>query len=81
LGSGIIPAAHFLIMEIKPEYLRKGEQLSKVKNTVTGDVFWTSNLYEKFINGEKYVGVFTKCDEHHKRKVNWMKRDHLQKVK
>lgn len=67
--------------DIKPKNLKRGEVLSKVKNMVTGDIFYSSNLYEKYINGEKYIGVFTKTDEHHLRKINWVKKDHLTKVK
>lgn len=70
-----------LMDDTKPKNLKKGEILSKVKNTVTGDVFYSSNLYEKFINGERYVGVFTKADADRNRKINWIKKDHLTKVK
>lgn len=65
----------------KPKFLKKGETLHKVKNTITGDIFYSSNLYEKFINGEKYVGVFTKADDNRNRKVNWIKKDNLVRVK
>jgi len=65
----------------KPKILRRGETISKVKNAVTGDTYYTSNLYEKFINGEKYIGVFTKADGQFNRKVNWIKKDHLSRVK
>jgi hypothetical protein len=67
--------------DIKPKSLRKGERISRVKNHVTGDVFFTSNLYEKYINGELYVGVFTKSDDYHQRKVNWMRKDTMVKIK
>jgi hypothetical protein len=67
--------------EIKPKFVKHGEKISKVKNNVTGDIFYTSNLYEKTINGEPFVGVFTKCDDTRNRKVNWMRRDHLIKLR
>jgi len=65
----------------KPKYLKRGESLTKVRNHISGDEYYTSNLYEKWINGEKYVGVFTKTDINHTRKVNWVKRDQLIKIK
>lgn len=68
-------------MHIKPKFLRTGERISQVKNNMTGDVFFTSNLYEKLINGETYIGVFTKSDDFHQRKVNWMRKDSMIKVK
>ena len=67
--------------EIKPKFVKHGEKISKVKNNVTGDIFYTSNLYEKTINVEPFVGVFTKCDDTRNRKVNWMRRDHLIKLR
>lgn len=64
-------------MEIE---LQKGEKISKVKNRVTGDIYYSSNLYEKFINGDSYIAVFSKPDGDFRRKMNWMKKDHLHKV-
>ena len=65
----------------QPNNLKRGEVITKVKNAISGEVYYTSNLYEKWIDGEKYAGVFTKTDDKHTRKVNWVKKDQLVKVK
>lgn len=61
--------------------LKHNERISIVKNNITGDQYYTSNLYTKFIDGVEFIGVFQKPLDPTQRRINWMKRDQLVKVK
>jgi hypothetical protein len=68
-------------MQFKPNTIKPREVISRVKNIVTGDEYFTSNLYEKNIDGLVFVGVFVKPDSDKDRKISWIKKDQLTKVK
>ena len=61
--------------------MRKLEKLFifKVKNIRSGEVFVTSNSYEKNIDGESFIGVWMESDPH--RRINWIRKDSTEKVK
>ena len=59
--------------------IRKPEKIYKVKNIRTGEVFTTSTVYEKSIDGETFIGVWKESDPH--RRVNWIRKDSTVKVK
>ena len=59
--------------------MRKPEQIYKVKNLRTNEVFTTSTVYEKIIDGEFFIGVWRESDPH--RRVNWIRKDSTEKVK
>jgi hypothetical protein len=59
--------------------MRKPEQIYKVKNLRTNEVFTTSTVYEKIIDGEVFIGVWRESDTH--RRVNWIRKDSTEKVK
>jgi hypothetical protein len=59
--------------------MRKPERIYKVKNLRTGEVFTTSNIYEKDIDGEPFIGVWRESDPH--RRVNWIRKDSTVKAK
>lgn len=59
--------------------MRKPEKIYKVKNLRTGEIFTTSNVYEKDIDGEPFIGVWRESDPH--RRVNWIRKDTMVKVK
>jgi len=59
--------------------MRKLEKIFKVKNLRTGEVFTTSNVYEKHIDGEPFIGVWRDTDPH--RRVNWIRKESMVKVK
>ncbi len=59
--------------------MRKMEKVYKVKNLISGDQFTTSTVYEKTIDGVAFIGVWRDSDPH--RRINWMRRDSLTKVK
>lgn len=61
--------------------MRKLEKLFifKVKNIRSGEVFVTSNSYEKNIDGESFIGVWRESDPH--RRINWIRKDSTVKVK
>jgi len=59
--------------------MRKPEKIFKVKNLRTGDVFTTSNVYEKDIDGEPFIGVWKESDPH--RRINWIRKDSTIKIK
>jgi hypothetical protein len=61
--------------------LQRGEKVSIVRNNITGDQYYTSNLYTKYIDGIEFIGVFQKPIDPQHRRINWMKRDQLVKVK
>jgi hypothetical protein len=68
-------------MNFKPQTTKPREVISRVKNIVTGDEYFTSNLYEKTIDGVPFVGVFVKPDQERDRRISWMKKDQLSKMK
>ena len=59
--------------------MRKPEKIYKVKNLRTNEVFTTSTVYEKNIDGESFIGIWREADPH--RRVNWIRRDSTVKVK
>ena len=59
--------------------MRKPERIYKVKNLRTGEVFTTSTIYEKDIDGEPFIGVWRETDPH--RRVNWIRKDSTVKAK
>lgn len=68
-------------MHIRPNSTKPQEVISRVKNTITGDEYFTSNLYEKTIDGIVFVGVFVKPDSDRDRRINWIKKDQLTKLR
>lgn len=59
--------------------MRKMEKVYKVKNLISGDQFTTNTIYEKTIDGVVFIGVWRETDPH--RRINWMRRDSLSKIK
>lgn len=59
--------------------MRKPEKIYKVKNIRTGEIFTTSTIYEKLIDGDTFIGVWREADPH--RRVNWIRKDSTEKVK
>jgi len=59
--------------------MRKPEKIYRVKNLRTNEVFTTSNVYEKSIDGELFIGVWKESDPH--RRINWIRKDSTVKVK
>ena len=59
--------------------MRKPEKIYRVKNLRTGEVFTTSNIYEKDIDGELFIGVWRESDPH--RRVNWIRKNSMVKIK
>ena len=59
--------------------MRKPEKIYRVKNLRTGEVFTTSNIYEKDIDGEPFIGVWRESDPH--RRVNWIRKNSMVKIK
>jgi len=59
--------------------MRKFEKIYRVKNLRTNEVFTTSTVYEKSIDGEPFIGVWREQDPH--RRINWIRKDSTVKVK
>ena len=59
--------------------MRKSETVYQVKNLKTGEVYTTSNAYEKEIDGIKFSGVWRDHDP--QKRINWMRKDQLEKVR
>ena len=59
--------------------MRKQEKIYRVKNLRTSEVFTTSTVYEKLIDGEPFIGVWREEDPH--RRINWIRKDSTVKVK
>jgi hypothetical protein len=59
--------------------MRKPEKIYRVKNLRTGEVFTTSTVYEKDIDGEPFIGVWRETDPH--RRVNWIRKESTVRVK
>lgn len=59
--------------------MRRPEKIYQVKNLRTGEVFTTSTVYEKDIEGEPFIGVWRNTDPH--RRINWIRKDSTSKVK
>ncbi len=59
--------------------MRKPEKIYRVKNLRTGEVFVTSTVYEKTIDGDSFIGVWREQDPH--RRINWIRKDSTVKVK
>ena len=58
--------------------MRKPERIYKVKNLRTGEVFTTSNVYEKEIDGEIFIGVWRESDS--QKRINWMRKNSVIKT-
>lgn len=58
--------------------MRKPEKIFKVKNLRTGEVFTTSNIYEKEIDGEIFIGVWKESDP--QKRINWMRKNSVTKT-
>lgn len=58
--------------------MRKSEKIYRVKNLRTGEVFTTSNAYEKDIDGEQFIGVWKDEDPH--RRINWIRKGSVSKI-
>jgi hypothetical protein len=59
--------------------MRKLEKIYQVKNLKTGEVYTTSTVYEKEIDGIKFAGVWRETDP--QPRINWMRKDQLEKVR
>ena len=59
--------------------MRKPEKIYRVKNIRTSEIFTTSTVYEKIIDGELFIGVWKESDPH--RRINWIRKDSTVKVK
>lgn len=59
--------------------MRKSEKIYRVKNLRTNEIFTTSTVYEKTIDGEPFIGVWREQDPH--RRINWIRKDSTVKVK
>ena len=59
--------------------MRKPEKIFKVKNLRTNEIFTTSTVYEKNIDGESFIGVWRDSDSH--RRINWIRKDSTVKIK
>ncbi len=59
--------------------MRKLEKIYRVKNLRSNEIFTTSTVYEKTIDGELFIGVWRDSDPH--RRINWIRRDSTVKVK
>ena len=59
--------------------MRKMERVYQVKKLRTGEVFTTSTVYEKDIDGEQFIGVWRESDPH--RRVNWIRKNSMVKIK
>ena len=58
--------------------VRKLEKIYRVKNLRTNEVFTTSTVYEKNIDGEPFIGVWKDSDPH--RRVNWIRKSSVSKL-
>lgn len=59
--------------------MRKPEKIYRIKNLRTNEIFTTSTVYEKTIDGEPFIGVWKEQDPH--RRINWIRKDSTVKVK
>ena len=59
--------------------MRKPEKIYRIKNLRTNEIFTTSTVYEKTIDGEPFIGVWKEQDPH--RRINWIRKDSTIKVK
>ena len=58
--------------------MRKLEKIYQVKNLKTGDLYTTSNVYEKEIDGVTFVGVWQEGKP--QAGIKWMRKDQLERV-
>ena len=59
----------------------KSERILTFKNRFTGEIVYSSNLYNpKIIDGAEFILVFPKLVSSDFRRTNWMKRDNLEFV-
>jgi len=59
--------------------MRKPERIYQVRNLRSGEVFTTSTIYEKDIDGVTFIGVWRESDSH--RRVNWIRKDSTEKIR
>ena len=59
--------------------MRKVEKVYRVKNLRTNEIFTTSTVYEKSIDGESFIGVWRETDPH--KRVNWIRKSSMVKIK
>jgi hypothetical protein len=57
--------------------LALGEEISVVKNRLTGNYYYTSNLQTRWLENQEFQGVFLKIRDHELGKFNWIRRDYL----
>lgn len=58
--------------------MRKLEKIYKVKNLKTGELYTTSNVHEKEIDGVVFIGVWQ--EEKPQAGMKWMRKDQLERV-
>lgn len=58
--------------------MRKMEKIYRVKNLRTSEIFTTSTVYEKSIDGEQFIGIWRESDPH--RRINWIRKDSVTKI-
>lgn len=60
---------------------KKSERILTFKNRFTGEIVYSSNLYNsKIIDGAEFIMVFPKPASPESRRTNWMKKDNLEFV-
>ena len=59
--------------------MRKMEKIYQVKNIRSGEVFLTSTVYEKNIDGVEFIGVWRESEPNPR--ILWMRKDSLMKIK
>jgi hypothetical protein len=58
--------------------MRKIEKIYQIKNIRNNEIFTTSTVYEKIIDGEMFVGVWKENDP--QRRVMWIRKNSTIKV-
>jgi len=58
--------------------MKKVEKIFQVKNIRTGDIFLTSNSYQKEIDGELFIGAWKEMDPH--KRLYWIRKDSTVKI-
>lgn len=61
--------------------LESDEKIATYRNRMTGDIYYTSNLYNnKYIDGAEFLRVFPKPISPKVRRLNWIRKDQLEKI-
>lgn len=60
-------------------FMRKMEKIYQVKNIRSSEVFLTSTVYEKNIEGVEFIGVWKESQSNPR--ILWMRRDSLVEIK